>query len=56
MIQQWQWINYKDGFTLAKEIKGLNENMPIIFLTAKVMEQLMLGHQHILKPLHRLYQ
>ena len=30
---------YKDGFTLAKEIKEINKNMPIIFLTAKSMKE-----------------
>lgn len=29
---------YKDGFTLAKEIREKNENIPIIFLTAKTMK------------------
>ncbi len=28
----------KDGFTLAKEIRSLNTHMPVIFLTAKSME------------------
>lgn len=28
----------KDGFTLAKEIRGLKSNVPIIFLSAKSME------------------
>ncbi len=28
----------KDGFTLAKEIKNTNRNIPIIFLTAKSMQ------------------
>lgn len=28
----------KDGFTLAKEIKNINSKMPILFLTAKSME------------------
>ncbi|MCF8243095.1 MAG: response regulator transcription factor [Melioribacteraceae bacterium] len=28
----------KDGFTLAKEIRATNENIPIIFLTAKSMQ------------------
>lgn len=28
----------KDGFTLAKEIRKINENIPIIFLTAKSMK------------------
>ncbi|MDA8686032.1 response regulator transcription factor [Robiginitalea sp.] len=30
---------YKDGFTLAKEIREKNEQVPIIFLTAKTMKQ-----------------
>lgn len=29
----------KDGFTLAKEIKNINNKMPILFLTAKSMEE-----------------
>jgi DNA-binding response OmpR family regulator len=29
----------KDGFTLAKEIRALKKNTPIIFLTAKTMEE-----------------
>jgi two-component system OmpR family response regulator len=29
----------KDGFTLAKEIKAIDENVPIIFLTAKSMQE-----------------
>ena len=29
---------YKDGFTLAKEIRAKNEEIPIIFLTAKAMK------------------
>lgn len=29
----------KDGFTLAKEIRGLSPRIPIIFLTAKSMEE-----------------
>src|SRR6185295_4304889 len=28
----------KDGFTLAYEIKQLNENMPVIFLTSKALK------------------
>jgi DNA-binding response OmpR family regulator len=28
----------KDGFTLAKEIRGFNKSIPIIFLTAKSMQ------------------
>ncbi len=30
---------YKDGFTLAKEIKARNENVPFIFLTARAMKE-----------------
>ncbi len=30
---------YKDGFTLAKEIKERNQDMSIIFLTAKTMKE-----------------
>ena len=30
---------YKDGFTLAKEIKERNNDVPIIFLTAKTMKE-----------------
>jgi DNA-binding response OmpR family regulator len=30
---------YKDGFTLAKEIRVKNEEVPIIFLTAKAMKE-----------------
>jgi len=29
----------KDGFTVAKEIRGLKSNVPIIFLSAKSMEE-----------------
>ncbi|HZJ74134.1 MAG TPA: response regulator transcription factor [Perlabentimonas sp.] len=29
----------KDGFTLAKEIRIINKNMPILFLTAKSMKE-----------------
>ncbi len=29
---------YKDGFTLAKEIREKNESIPLIFLTAKTMK------------------
>jgi DNA-binding response OmpR family regulator len=37
---------YKDGFTLAKEIKQINQNTPIIFLTAKTMkEDIVRGYQ-----------
>ncbi|MEJ8800625.1 response regulator transcription factor [Pontibacter sp. H249] len=32
----------KDGFTLAKEIKKLNPDVPLIFLTAKAMKEDML--------------
>lgn len=32
----------KDGFTLAREIKKLDEDMPLIFLTAKTMKEDML--------------
>ncbi|WP_461533352.1 response regulator transcription factor [Sinomicrobium sp.] len=30
---------YKDGFTLAKEIREKNKHVPIIFLTAKTMKE-----------------
>ena len=30
---------YKDGFTLAKEIREINESVPIIFLTAKNLKE-----------------
>ena len=30
---------YKDGFTLAKEIREKNQQVPIIFLTAKAMKE-----------------
>ncbi|KPK85353.1 MAG: transcriptional regulator [Bacteroides sp. SM23_62_1] len=30
---------YKDGFTLAEEIRSVNKNIPIIFLTAKTMQE-----------------
>ena len=30
---------YKDGFTLAKEIREKNQDVPIIFLTAKAMKE-----------------
>ena len=30
---------YKDGFTLAREIREKNEHIPIIFLTAKTMKE-----------------
>ena len=36
----------KDGFTLAKEIKAVNPDIPIIFLTAKTMkEDVLKGYQ-----------
>ncbi len=36
----------KDGFTLGKAIKGINKNMPIIFLTARTMrEDMIQGYQ-----------
>ncbi|MFT5665866.1 MAG: two-component system OmpR family response regulator [Vicingaceae bacterium] len=46
----------KDGFTLAKEIRGLKSSVPIIFLSAKTMEEdLKMGFQsgaddYITKP------
>lgn len=30
---------YKDGFTLAEEIRNIDKNVPIIFLTAKTMKE-----------------
>ena len=30
---------YKDGYTLAEEIREINKNVPIIFLTAKTMQE-----------------
>jgi len=37
---------YKDGFTLAKEIKEKNQDVPIIFLTAKSLkEDVLKGYQ-----------
>jgi DNA-binding response OmpR family regulator len=30
---------YKDGFTLAEEIRQIDKNVPIIFLTAKTMKE-----------------
>ena len=30
---------YKDGFTLAREIRQQNQHVPIIFLTAKTMKE-----------------
>ncbi len=47
---------YKDGFALAAEIKNLDSDMPVIFLTAKSMKEDMLkGYQigaddYIIKP------
>ncbi len=36
----------KDGFTLAKDIRGINNDVPIIFLTAKSMkEDVLKGYQ-----------
>ena len=36
----------KDGFTLAKEIRSVNTDIPIIFLTAKTMkEDVVMGYQ-----------
>ena len=36
----------KDGFSLAKDIKGINSEIPLIFLTAKSMkEDVMKGYQ-----------
>lgn len=32
-------LPYKDGFTLAEEIRKIEPNVPIIFLTAKTMEK-----------------
>jgi two-component system OmpR family response regulator len=29
----------KDGFTLAKEVRGLNKEVPVIFLTAKTLKE-----------------
>ena len=31
-------LPHKDGFTLAKEMRELRENVPIIFLTSRSME------------------
>ena len=47
---------YKDGITLAKEIKNHSEEMPVIFLTAKTMkEDLLKGYKagaddYLIKP------
>jgi two-component system OmpR family response regulator len=46
----------KDGFTLAKEIRMVNKNIPIIFLTAKSMKEDIIegfnkgGDDYITKP------
>ncbi|MBL4578673.1 MAG: response regulator transcription factor [Flavobacteriales bacterium] len=66
-IQQFQKAEYdicildimmprKDGFSLAKDIRNLNEEMPIIFLTAKSLkEDVIKGFTHgaddyVIKP------
>ena len=66
-IQQFQKTTYdicvldimmpkKDGFSLAKDIRNLDENMPIIFLTAKSLkEDVIKGFMHgaddyVIKP------
>ncbi|WOC51934.1 transcriptional regulator [Bergeyella porcorum] len=47
----------KDGFTLAEEVKKIDKNIPIIFLTAKnLREDILKGYQigaddYITKPL-----
>lgn len=47
---------YKDGFTLAREVKKIDENMPLIFLTARTLrEDQITGYQigaddYIVKP------
>ena len=47
---------YKDGFTLAEEVRDLNKEIPIIFLTAKTLkEDVLKGYQigaddYITKP------
>src|SRR5690606_23605118 len=47
---------YKDGFTLAKEIRERDENVPIIFLSAKTMKEDVLkgykvgAHDYLNKP------
>ena len=47
---------YKDGFTLAKEIREKNSNVPIIFLTAKTLKEDVLkgfkvgGDDYLSKP------
>jgi DNA-binding response OmpR family regulator len=45
----------KDGFTLAKEIRKLDKKVPIVFITAKNMEEdvlegLSIGDDYITKP------
>ena len=45
----------KDGFTLAREIRKLDKKVPIVFLTAKNMEEdvlegLSIGDDYITKP------
>lgn len=46
----------KDGFTLAREIRALNKKMPILFLTAKTLQEDILqgfksgGDDYITKP------
>jgi DNA-binding response OmpR family regulator len=45
----------KDGFTLAREIRKLDKHVPIVFLTAKnmdedVLEGLSIGDDYITKP------
>ena len=37
----------KDGFTLAKEIRGVNSEIPIVFLTAKNMKEDVLEGFHL---------
>jgi two-component system, OmpR family, response regulator len=47
---------YKDGFTLAREIRMINKQVPIIFLTAKSMQEDVIegfslgGDDYITKP------
>ena len=47
---------YKDGFTLAKEIREKNDHVPIIFLTAKTLKEDVLkgykagGDDYLTKP------
>jgi DNA-binding response OmpR family regulator len=49
-------LPFKDGFSLAKEIKAKNNEMPIIFLTAKVQTEDLLkgfasgGNDYLRKP------